>query len=216
MKQALGLITFLILILIHPVDGKGAGSGSIDYREMEGEILKELNLVRTTPRFYVSFLQELEKFFYGKELRRPGEIPLSTKEGPTALNEAIRFLKQAAPIPKLRWSAGMSRGARDHVEAQGNTGMVGHGSSEQGDLRDRIHPYGNWEKIVGENIVYGHTRARDAILSLIIDDGVPHRGHRRNIFNPNFLVAGIACGPHPVYHSMCVMIFAGGYRERKQ
>lgn len=60
----------------------------------------------------------------------------------------------------------------------------------------------------GENIVYGQTEARDAILSFIIDDGVPHRGHRQNILNPNFRVVGVACGPHPVYQTVCVMIFA--------
>lgn len=215
MKQTIKITALCIFILMF-LSSNEAAPGTIDFRELEGEILKELNLARTNPRFYASFLKEIAKYFDGKELKRPGELPVLTREGVTALNEAVRFMEKKAPLPKLRWSGGMSRGARDHVEAQGNTGMVGHGSSEQGDLRDRIHPYGNWEKIVGENIVYGHTRARDAILSLIIDDGVPHRGHRRNIFNPNFLVAGIACGPHPVYHSMCVMIFAGGYREKKQ
>jgi hypothetical protein len=215
MKQTIKITALCIFILMF-LSSNEAASGTIDFRELEGEILIELNLARTTPRFYVSFLQELEKFFYGKELRRPGEIPLSTKEGQTALNEAIRFMKKATPVPKLRWSEGMARGARDHVEAQGNTGTVGHGSAERDGLRERIRLYGAWEKIVGENIVYGHTRARDVIISLIIDDGVPHRGHRQNIFNPNFLVAGVACGPHPVYHSMCVMIFAGGYREKKQ
>jgi uncharacterized protein YkwD len=192
-----------------------AGSGRIDFRELEAEVLKEMNLARTAPRFYASHLKEIRKYFHGKELRRPGELSVLTKEGVSALTEAIRFMEKATPVPKLRLSVGMSRGARDHIEAQGSTGSVGHGSTEGSRPHERIGLYGGWEKMVGENIAYGYAHARDAILSFIIDDGVPNRGHRQNILNPNFHVAGITCGPHPVYRTMCVIIFAGGYREKK-
>jgi uncharacterized protein YkwD len=216
MKRTVDIILLFTFILMPLVGVKEAGSGTIDFRELEGEILKEMNLARTNPRFYAPLLKDIAKYFYGKELRRPGELPVSTQEGVTALDEAIRFMEKATPVPKLRLSGGMSRGARDHVEVQGSAGSVGHSSAEGSGPCTRINLYGTWEKMVGENIAYGHARARDAIISLIIDDGVPNRGHRQNIFNPNFHVAGVACGPHPVYRTMCVIIFAGGYLEKKK
>ena len=67
--------------------------------------------------------------------------------------------------------------------------------------------------IFAENLAYGPERARDVVMGLIIDDGVPDRGHRRNIFDPRLRVIGVACGPHEVYGSMCVMDYAGEYTE---
>jgi uncharacterized protein YkwD len=51
---------------------------------------------------------------------------------------------------------------------------------------------------------------RDVIESLIVDDGVPDRGHRRNIYEPSSGFVGIACGPHPKYTATCVIVQAGG------
>jgi hypothetical protein len=48
---------------------------------------------------------------------------------------------------------------------------------------------------------------------LILLSVVPNRGHRTNIYNPQFKVVGIALGPHKVYAHSCCMDFAGGYME---
>ncbi len=49
------------------------------------------------------------------------------------------------------------------------------------------------------------------IASLIIDDGVPSRGHRANVFNPEFRVVGIGIGPHARYSQIVAMDMAGGF-----
>ena len=206
-------ILFLILAAFAVHAGNATGSGDIDSRELELEVVKELNAVRPNPRFYASHLKEMVRYFYAKELRQPGAITVMTKEGDTAVAEAIRFLEKGKPIPALRLSRGMSQGARDHVEDQGSSGTVGHLSTEGSQPWERISRHGTWKKVVGENISYGKSRARDVVTSLIIDDGVPGRGHRQNIFNPNFRVVGVAWGAHAVYRTMCVIVFAGDYIE---
>lgn len=39
------------------------------------------------------------------------------------------------------------------------------------------------------------------------------RGHRKNCFNPNFNLVGIADGPHKKYKTMAVFDFAGEFEE---
>ena len=49
------------------------------------------------------------------------------------------------------------------------------------------------------------------MVSLLIDDGVPSRGHRKIILDPLFRNAGVAFGPHPKFRNMCVIVFAAEY-----
>jgi uncharacterized protein YkwD len=79
-----------------------------------------------------------------------------------------------------------------------------------------MNRYGKWSSSWGENIAYGKTTAREVVMALIIDDGLPARKHRKNIFNPNFNFAGAAFGPHARYRSVCSIDFAGNYAERGQ
>jgi uncharacterized protein YkwD len=48
---------------------------------------------------------------------------------------------------------------------------------------------------------------------LLVDDGVPDRGHREALLRPDYRVTGVACGYHSAYHNICVMTYADGYTE---
>lgn len=182
---------------------------------LESEILKELNFARQNPQKYASLLEQLKPFYNGNYFERPGEITLITKEGVKAVDEAIRFLKKVDPIAPLSYSAGMSRAAMDHVQDQGRKGAFGHNGSDGSQPADRVNRYGKWRSIIGENVFYGRNNAQDIVVGLIVDDGVPGRGHRDNIFNPKYRVVGIACGDHKTYGTMCVIDFAGDFITKK-
>jgi uncharacterized protein YkwD len=178
-------------------------------------IVREMNLARQNPALYATFIEELRGNFQGNLLVLPGRVPLRTKEGTRALDEAISFLRSAAPQAPLAFSAGMSKAAEDHCAEQAGGGMShkGRGGSSTG---ERINRYGTWSGTWGENLSCGRSGAREIVMALIIDDGLKHRKHRKNIFSPSFGYAGAAVGPHATYRTICSIEFAGGYAERGQ
>ena len=90
---------------------------------------------------------------------------------------------------------------------QGRTGEVAHIGADGSSPSDRMRRQGRWTA-TGEAIAYGPDRAGEVILQLIVDDGVPDRGHRRILFNPAYTLVGAACAPHPVWRTVCVLDFA--------
>ena len=180
----------------------GDNSASVDQERVSAAaVIRELNLARENPSLYASFVAE----------SRPSHMI----EHGRAVDEAVRFLKKARPLPPLTLSTGMSRAAADHCAEQVD-GQLGHDGNDRSTPGDRISRYGTWSLTWGENISYGQKTARGIVLTLIIDDGVRSRGHRKNIFNPKFNFAGAAFGPHARYRTVCSIDFAGSYAERAE
>lgn len=183
--------------------------------KLEKEVLIEMNRVRSDPKNYAKYVKQMMKYYEGNIIQYPGEIAIMSNEGVSAAKECYEFLMAAEPLDTLRPSRGLSLAAKDHAEDQGETSETGHTGRDGSSPFDRIERYGLWLSTAGENIDYGNDDARRIVLSLIIDDGVPSRGHRKNIFNPQFKAAGIACGPHEKYRHMCVIDLAGGFKAKK-
>jgi uncharacterized protein YkwD len=178
-------------------------------------VIRELNLARQDPARYGTFVEELRGRMNGNVMVLPGGTRIRTKEGTAALDEAIRFLRTAQPQAPLVMSSGMCRAAADHCADQASGGF-GHAGRDASNALVRISRYGTCGGGWGENISYGKSTARAVVLALIIDDGLPARKHRKNIFNPTFSFAGAAFGRHARFGTICSMDFAVGYAERGQ
>jgi uncharacterized protein YkwD len=181
---------------------------------LEREVVDELNFARMQPSEYADYLVSYSKMFIGRELHERGEITVLTKEGVSAVNEAIRFLQNQKSMPYLTASEGMSKAAEDMVRMQGTTTQIGHKGRDGSTFADRISRYGIWDGACSENIDYGNNRARRIVMALIIDDGVSNRGHRKSIFSPGLQRVGVACGEHQRFQYMCVIELAARYSEK--
>ena len=76
--------------------------------------------------------------------------------------------------------------------------IEGHVSSDGSSLTDRLErrcgeiTSGAWAENIGSDFdVEGRNHALKTVLGLIIDDGVPSRGHRKNIFSNEYKYIGI-------------------------
>ncbi|MDR4497288.1 MAG: CAP domain-containing protein [Candidatus Scalindua sp.] len=212
--RSVRIACLLIFLGSLSVEAQSIESDNLTYlRNLESEVVREINLARMEPQKYSSLMQDLLPLYEGNLFKRPGRITILTKEGVSAVNEAIEFLNSATPLKPLKLSRGMSRGAMDHVKDVGPGGTLGHKGSDNSRTSERVNRYGKWGRRLGENISYGRKSAREIVISLIVDDGVSSRGHRENIFNSSFNFIGVACGYHAVFDMMCVTTYAAEYSE---
>jgi hypothetical protein len=81
-------------------------------------------------------------------------------------------------------------------------------------MGNRVSSFGDWQTTIGENIAYASYGPEDGykvISQLFVDDGVPDRGHRVNLFQPKFKTTGVGCAEHEKYSMQCTINYAGGF-----
>lgn len=130
---------------------------SAQLTEREQEVLDEINLVRTNPNAYIVYIDEYLK-----------AMDSDAGEKATA-NELKRELKKMKPVNALVFSEDLYKSCKAHGDYVTKT-------------KKFVHSKGNY----GENIQYGQSEVRYAVIDLLIDHGISSRGHRENILNPKY------------------------------
>ena len=166
----------------------GDASGFCPASAIEPGILAEINFVRTHPRDYA----------------------LRLRQGPMDADvaDAIAFLETLAPVPPLRFSAELGASAALHAADEGEHGAFEHDGSDGSTAADRMRREGVFASILAECMSAGEGDASDVVRQLIVDAGVPSRGHRKDLMDPLLTRAGVACAPHPTYGIICVIDLA--------
>lgn len=179
---------------------------------MDKQIFDLMNKCRADPRAFIPNLKEmLGRFESNNLLKQPGKTTLRTKEGPAAVHEAIEYLNKLASVPVLKWNEELGKAARDHVLDTGSKGLVQHESADGTPVKERLKKYGKIVTCYGENLSYHCETAMEVVLQQIVDDGVPNRGHRENLFNPDFRCCGVFSGAHKDFDTMSVVDFAAAF-----
>jgi len=182
--------------------------------ELERQVIHELNKVRSNPKRYAEeYMEELRAFFDGKIFTYPGQTPIKSSEGIIPLNECIEILKKTDQMPILKPVEGLAKAADLLTEEQQKYGGIGHISRNGNTPQNRIERFVDWYICSSEDITYGSFEARQIVITLLIDDGVPDRGHRQNILSQCFRFVGVSFSGHPTYHSMCVIDYIGDYKK---
>lgn len=175
---------------------------------LEAEVLAEINAVRADPQAFAWRLREYRSWFRGNIVYRPGDdAGVISREGVDAVDEAIAWLERQAPLPPLARGDLLAIAARDHAAEQGFAGTLGHISRDGAMPGHRVQRLGG-DIYVGETISYGYADSFEVVRQLIVDDGVPGRGHRKALFDRSYRFAGVGCGEHARLRHMCVIDFS--------
>ncbi|MBN4077551.1 CAP domain-containing protein [bacterium AH-315-C20] len=123
----------------------------------EMRMIEEINFVRTNPSGYIRYIQEYVD--YWEEVDSVREIA----------NDLIEILKELKPVSALEYSQDLYDAAIVHGIWMKKNNLFDHSDFDY-----------------AENLVSGDSLARYAVISLLIDDGVPDRGHRWNILDASY------------------------------
>mmetsp|Transcript_40105 Transcript_40105/g.45825 ORF Transcript_40105/g.45825 Transcript_40105/m.45825 type:complete len:418 (+) Transcript_40105:24-1277(+) len=186
-------------------------SDDTQWTRLVRDIFEEQNKARSNPQEFARRLEQQLQFFDDKLLKLPGQIPLKTKEGKEAVLEAIAFLESQTPLPPLKILNGLSWAAQDHALDIGGTGKCGHEGATGSNPHERMTKYGRIQGYSSENIGFGERTGFGVLTQLIVDDGVPSRGHRKNVFNEHLTMTGVGVASHKKYGSCVVLSYAGNF-----
>ena len=94
------------------------------------------------------------------------------------------------PLPIVEPNALLTKATQEHAyDLVHNQKGISHSSSDGRSFQQRMKDAGI-TKCAGENILEGNKDALKAIIMLLIDQGVPDKGHRRALLNPSFNLMG--------------------------
>lgn len=159
----------------------------------ETKLLVLVNQLRTNPKKFL------------KDVAKPYLVENYLDEENRYVKSLIRDLKRQKKSSPLRTDDFLQRIARNYALDMGETGSYGHVSKKLGTLAKRMR--GSGISYYGENCAYGDAYAIDILMQLLIDDGVPSLGHRKNLLNKEYTHVGIAIELHRKYGWNCVMDF---------
>ncbi len=171
------------------------------------EIVNEVNRARTNPKGYIEDLRNARKKMNGNMMSTPLGM-MQTNEGVIAIDDAIRDMERVSGLNPVQFSEGLSEAANVQLTDLKDDVNLGHTGKDGSTVFTRINRFGSVEGGWGENINFGPTDAKWIVLSLIIDDGVSTRGHRKNILSNIFNQIGIAYGDSKSGVRVSVMVFA--------
>jgi uncharacterized protein YkwD len=155
---------------------------------VSAEVIEQINFARTRPGDYADLLRKLP--------------------GTAATKDAIGLLDSRMPAAPLTLNAGLTAAAVRHATDLGPNGGLGHLGSDGSNPGDRMRHEGVFSSITAEELSLGQGSARDVVRQLIVDDGVPTRGHRMDLLDPMLRLAGVGCAPHKLHHVICVIDLA--------
>ncbi len=165
------------------VDKAPIEEGPADYSFMsadEKSMIEEINLMRGNPQGYIPYVEA-----YLEEFRKAGWDAATTADEVSTSRELIAILKKLEPLSILRPHKELFNVAKLHGTDLQQMGKIQHRGSDGSMPYNRVIQ-GTDLSDGNENIVGGTTFVRESVITLLVDSGIPNRGHRTTLLNPDW------------------------------
>lgn len=177
----------------------GRNSGAAPADQQIAAYLNALNAIRQNPS---SFVQKIQSLYIDRLTTSPDGRPMDSQtnlvynEGSNIFSEAQNFLRNARPLSPLTLESGLCKAAQGQSAYCAKVFQPTHSGPSGDQPQQRILQYGRFEgygvQASAENCGMSiDSNPERWLLDLVIDDGVPNRGHRKNIFDPNYQKIGL-------------------------
>jgi hypothetical protein len=186
------------------------------FKQLCEEIFETISKLRESPKDFALTVKETFEYYRPDNvLHRPGTVPLQTREGVEGAVELFKELEEIDSLPPLEFSLGLTLAALQHCTDTGPLGIVGHIGSRETSLQKRVESFGKWTGNLVEALDYGSCNAFEVVLSLLVDDGLATRPHRKALLNQNFKKIGLGAGPHSEFKTVVCLLFAVGFNDNE-
>lgn len=156
-------------------------SASINATYMSSEelaMMEEINLLRSNPARYIPYIEQ-----YKRDIQSGKSFGSSL----AVCDELIAELRITPPLSILQPTPCIYNAAKKHGLDQKARGSTGHDGSDGSWPWDRVKRECTQMTDGNENLVGGPADVREAVILLLVDDGIPSRGHRKTLLNKNWL-----------------------------
>jgi hypothetical protein len=147
---------------------------------LEQEFFYWTNYFRSNPgRFFETIIRE-----FGRQ------YPEVSKADIKSLEQDIK--RSAFSLPIVFSDEGLLKMSRIHAsDLVKRGGVISHTSSKGQTFSQRINEAGRY-RCGAENVYIGSFDPLEALIALLIDSGVPDKGHRMNLLDPRFGKMGVS------------------------
>lgn len=159
-----------------PANTANLGDSGSYMSSEEMEMVREINLIRSNPAGYVRYVQAYRD-----------RIAAGDGFGSVATcDELIAELKKTQPLAILQPAQCIYNAAKRHGLDQLQIGSTNHVGSDGSYPWNRVRRECPGMSDGNENLVGGPSNVREAVMMLLVDDGISTRGHRRNLLDPSW------------------------------
>lgn len=189
-----------IIFLCVPSNASPAATSNSDGRDTA-----IMNFLKKQPSFSKLSAREQDVVYWVNEVRvHPREfydkhVAVYVSNNLKSKSANVRSLKselyKASPVTPLIVISPLNQTAKNHATDLARHQQFSHNSSDGTSFSRRMANAG-MPGSCAENIYNGGDAALDAVITLLIDEGVSGYGHRRNILNKNARLIGVSFVPY--------------------